>query len=358
MISGDPDSITVSGHREGATFACSLQIILSEEIKGAGCIKGGTFALDPNDLDEDADFDDLFDETIEKINDLDADGKIDSVDNLQTDSDRAVILITSSDDEEFFPVYQEAMSEVFFDYGMDFSELFFDDDTGSAIFNRMSTQVLEYLYDSLGYTDPGDFLDWQDSDEDFEDLGEYDTFDQTEFAPNADFTTGDLADKQEGYYYIPDQCNSDVTCRVHVVFHRANSPPTFLAEDRGYNLLGALNDIIMVYPNTVMWDMQGVDGDNKDGEVIQLVLGIIKRVTGRTTEDTCEAVFDDASDNLDQIEDFLEGTEDSLPTPFDESRLDVCDTDQEKETLQARAVRIFETTGYKARFFQQIFYGA
>ena len=64
-----------------------------------------------------------------------------------------------------------------------------------------------------------------------------------------------------------------------------------------------------------------------------MVLGIIKRVTGRTTEDTCEAVFDDASDNLDQIEDFLEGTEDSLPTPFDESRLDVCDTDQEKETL-------------------------
>ena len=160
------------------------------------------------------------------------------------------------------------MTDVFFEYGLELSEIVFDDGTGSAIFNRHTDEIMEFLYDSLGYVSLDDFVDWQDSDEDYEDLGEYDTFDQTEFAPDADFTSGDLADKTEGYYYIPDQCVSDVTCRVHVVFHRANSPPTFLAESRGYNLLGALNDIIMLYPSTVMWDMQGTDGDTVDGEVI------------------------------------------------------------------------------------------
>ena len=49
-INGDPDSVTVSGHQEGATFACSLQIILSATIKGAGCVKGGPFAFDRETL--------------------------------------------------------------------------------------------------------------------------------------------------------------------------------------------------------------------------------------------------------------------------------------------------------------------
>ena len=103
MIEGDPDSVTVSGHREGATFACSLQVILSSEIKGAGCIKGGIFAFDTADLDESQGYDELFDLAIERIDALEEDGLIDPISNLSTETDRAVILISSDDDEEFFP---------------------------------------------------------------------------------------------------------------------------------------------------------------------------------------------------------------------------------------------------------------
>ena len=46
QLSGDPDSVTVSGWNTGASFACMLQIILSDTIKGAACIKGSAFGVD------------------------------------------------------------------------------------------------------------------------------------------------------------------------------------------------------------------------------------------------------------------------------------------------------------------------
>ena len=48
-----PNSITVSGHQHGAIFACSLQIIYSSTIKGAGCVKGADFAQNRRDLRND-----------------------------------------------------------------------------------------------------------------------------------------------------------------------------------------------------------------------------------------------------------------------------------------------------------------
>ena len=40
---GDPDSVTISGWNTGATFACMLQVILSDTIKGSYCHKGSVF---------------------------------------------------------------------------------------------------------------------------------------------------------------------------------------------------------------------------------------------------------------------------------------------------------------------------
>ena len=126
----------------------------------------------------------------------------------------------------------------------------------SAIFERHSTEAIRWIYNALNYIPENDFLDWSDdADFDYSSVGDYFTFDQTEFAPGADFDSGDLEDKQEGRVYIPQQCYSDKTCRVHVVFHKAGKGPEYLAEQRGYNILGALNDIIMLYPATQAWNM-------------------------------------------------------------------------------------------------------
>ena len=74
-----------------------------------------------------------------------------------------------------------------------------------------------------------------------------------------------------------------------------------------------------------------------------MVLGMIYRVTGRTTDDTCEAVFDEADEHLDEIEDFLEGVIDEEPEPFDKTRFDVCETEDELDIIKERAVDIFFT---------------
>ena len=206
---------------------------------------------------------------------------VDDIDPIANLADRAVYVVTSDDDEEFYPEYQDATDLVFFDLNADTDNLnlVFDDGTGSDFNDYDSTDALTWIFDNRNYIDEDDFLDWQDSSVDYNDEGSYITFDQTEFATDADFTTGDLADKEEGRAYIPTTCET-TTCRVHVVFHEAGVSPTVLAEDKGYNLLGALNDIIMLYPATVAWDMQGTNGKTKNGEVIKMVKAMIDRLTG------------------------------------------------------------------------------
>ena len=54
-------------------------------------------------MDESQGYDELFDLAIERIDALEEDGLIDPIANLSTETDRAVILISSDDDEEFFP---------------------------------------------------------------------------------------------------------------------------------------------------------------------------------------------------------------------------------------------------------------
>ena len=93
-MAGDPNSVTVSGHQEGATFACSLQIILSDTIKGAGCIKGAAFAFDPDNLADGETADDIADEALDLIDTIEAD--IDPLENLQ---DRAVFILSADDDQ-------------------------------------------------------------------------------------------------------------------------------------------------------------------------------------------------------------------------------------------------------------------
>ena len=55
-----------------------------------------------------------------------------------------------------------------------------------------------------------------------------------------------------------------------------------MAVKKRYNTIGALNDIIMVYPTTKSWDSNKItdEEDNRNGKLVQGIVGIIDRVTG------------------------------------------------------------------------------
>ena len=45
QLTGDINTVTVSGWNTGATFACMIQVILSDTIQGAICHKGSAFGV-------------------------------------------------------------------------------------------------------------------------------------------------------------------------------------------------------------------------------------------------------------------------------------------------------------------------
>ena len=167
----------------------------------------------------------------------------------------------------------------------------------------MSTDVLSYVYDALGYISADDFQNHLGVSTDLETAGTFSEFDQTEFAQGADFTSGVLEGKQTGWVYVPNQCTTQ-TCTVHFVFHRNSVDPKFLGERKGYNELGALNNIIMVYPASNFWDIdpagEGEDASTKDGVLPSMIKGMIDRITQTSGE--CDAAFTDANESIDQIE--------------------------------------------------------
>ena len=74
-VLADPNKVTVSGQSSGGHFSCTIAIILSDTIKGAGCSKGGAFGSSYSDFrksEYDADY--FIDAALEDINALDAAG--------------------------------------------------------------------------------------------------------------------------------------------------------------------------------------------------------------------------------------------------------------------------------------------
>ena len=71
----------------------------------------------------------------------------------------------------------------------------------------MSTDVLSYVYDALEYISAENFQNHLGVTTDLATAGTFSEFDQTEFAPGADFTDGVLGGKSTGWVYVPTQCS-------------------------------------------------------------------------------------------------------------------------------------------------------
>ena len=96
-----------------------------------------------------------------------------------------------------------------------------------------------------------------------------------------DWNHQEFEGREDGKIFIPNNCQS-TTCRVHFVFHRFNKEPFEMANKKRYNTLGALNNIIMVYPSARTFDtwFVGDDRDNAESKLVAGVQAMIDRVTG------------------------------------------------------------------------------
>ena len=100
-VLADPNKVTVSGQSAGGQFSCTIAIILSDTIKGAGCSKGGAFGSSYGDFRTAAyDAQHFVDAAIADIEALDEAGQIDPIENL---ADRAVYILSGDDDASVPP---------------------------------------------------------------------------------------------------------------------------------------------------------------------------------------------------------------------------------------------------------------
>ena len=115
FLNADPDAVTISGASAGAFFACNMQIILSDTIKGAGCSAGAAIGWGPGQFKKEGITAEMMSQrSIELIDELESAGHIDPVSNL---ADRAVYLWSGKKDTIVPPHNQEAMRQVFEHYG-------------------------------------------------------------------------------------------------------------------------------------------------------------------------------------------------------------------------------------------------
>ena len=190
LLYGDPESVTVSGFNAGATFACMLQVILSDTIKGASCMKGAAFGTSNGQVrfvTED-DIEDIVEEATGRIDELELEGLVDPTQNLR---DRAVIIYSGTQMTNWRPENQRAAQKVFLEYMQpsDFIELV-EIDEKNQYRAAYTYETLKYIYDALGYTsdDSPDtkFQSFAGKRADFwEGEGDYLDFDQTEFFDQA-----------------------------------------------------------------------------------------------------------------------------------------------------------------------------
>jgi len=142
------------------------------------------------------------------------------------------------------------------------------------------------------------------------------TFDQTEFFPEGtgrgENGDGSISMNDIGHVYVPNSCRQGATCRLHVALHGceqyqekierecvrdANCEPLLFFEAAGYNRWAEANDIIVLYPQTTVWDgpsvtrtnpkgcwdwwgYSGKDYATKNGKQIRAIRSMIDRLKG------------------------------------------------------------------------------
>ena len=148
-VLADPNKVTVSGQSAGGQFSCTIAIILSDTIKGAGCSKGGAFGSSYGDFRTPTiEAQHFVDAAIADITALEAAGQIDPTSNL---ANRAVYILSGDDDASVPPHNQEAIEGVYKELGTGFLERTVDAGSGHGFSQGSAHEMLEFILSSHGW---------------------------------------------------------------------------------------------------------------------------------------------------------------------------------------------------------------
>lgn len=301
---GDSNGVSVSGISSGAYMATQMHVAHSALFKGVGIVAGGPYYCCKGDFDR------IPDCTVNgsKIDALElADialayseiEQIDSTDNLIESKvyiicgtlDNRVAPETTKKTEEFYDFFVEKKENIKAVYDLEAAHTFPTERYGTecTVSERpyiakcgynTAFEILNHIYGNL-----------KRPTEDTKADGLFTYYDQREFIPTESGPHHSL--DAAAMAYIPTKCMTESGCKIHVAFHGCKQGRDLLEEEfarnTGYNEVGELNDIIILYPQIVpnevnlpgCWDWYGFTGPahaTKEAIQISAVYKTVQRV--------------------------------------------------------------------------------
>ncbi|XP_014675511.1 PREDICTED: uncharacterized protein LOC106815555 [Priapulus caudatus] len=296
------DMVSTSGFASGARMAVQYHVTQSAIVMGVGAIAGGPFFCAENRLDI-AEIcmtkpDQIYEGWLFHLTSFFEDTTvIDATVNMQDDrvwlfsgtADTVVHPGVSAKTEAYYRKYvNDSNIKAVFD--MTAGHTFPTENYGIACKLSVAPSI-----GSCGYYAAFELLNHiygnlQRPNEDTELHGNFIEFNQSEYfrvSPPAAY-----AMDTTGYAYVPSACKNNKGCKLHVVFHgesqRREKIGDAFARNAGYNEVAELNNIIVVYPQTVAtplnpdgdWDWWGYNGKLSVTK-LGMQIGAIRRMVKR-----------------------------------------------------------------------------
>lgn len=300
----DSNGVSVSGISSGAYMATQMHVAHSALFKGVGIVSGGPYYCCKGDSTRIPDCT-VNGSKIDALVLVDMAlayaeiGQIDSADNLRESKvyiicgtlDSRVTPETTKKAEEFYDYFVENKENIKAVYDLQAAHTFPTESYGTecTVSERpwiakcgynTAFEILNHIYGNL-----------KRPTEDTKADGLFTYYDQGEFIPEDSVPRHSL--DAAAMAYIPTKCITESGCKVHVAFHGCKQGRDLIEEKfarhTGYNEVGELNDIIILYPQIVpndvnlhgCWDWYGFTGPahaTKEGVQISTVFKTVQRV--------------------------------------------------------------------------------
>ncbi|XP_071479622.1 poly(3-hydroxybutyrate) depolymerase-like [Diadema antillarum] len=259
----DPDQVSVSGLSAGGFMAVQVHVAYSASIMGVGVIAGGPYYCARGNL---------FYATTSCMStgNINVDYLVDtatpyallwnSIDDPENMEQDKIYIFHSSEDsvvvqdvgeaaEEYYRCFNENDANYLVEYGIASEHAIVTDGWGNAC-----NQLSEPYINNCGYNTAYEMLNHI-----YGGNLELVAFDQDEFF-GGNAATESVDDT--GYVYVPSGCKTDASgCRVHIALHGCHQQHKNVGDafttNAGYNEVAELNNIIVIYPQTIASAMRG-----------------------------------------------------------------------------------------------------
>lgn len=302
----DPSQTSVSGLSSGGFMAAQLHVAYSATFKaGAGIVAGGPFYCAQGSLmtatgpcmNASSTSKPATSTLISTTNSWANQNLIDPTSNLT--NSRVYLFSGAIDSTVKPPVMNEANvyyknyvnnANIFYKNNISAEHAMVTDYFGSACSTKASPyinncnfdlagEILKWIYGSLNPKNSGTLG------------GSFIEYNQTDFIASP--TSRGMANT--GWAYVPANCASGQSCKLHVALHGCQQDPTKIQDryyrNTGYNKWADTNNIIILYPQTApsstgnpngCWDWWGYDDPNyakKSGRQMVAIKGMVDKVT-------------------------------------------------------------------------------